>query len=103
MHTGERVEELLHDRVHRGLGQGAVSLEKLLAVAAGHEVEHDGEVLGAHVQPVAADDVRVHAHAQQLDLVLKVALRTQRERNGVLWCEWRAGAAAAACLQLRPA
>ena len=83
MHTGERVEELLHDRVHRRLGQGAVTFEQLLAVASRHEVEHDGEVLGAHVKPAAADDARVHAHAQQLDLVLEVALRTRRERSGV--------------------
>ena len=41
-------------------------------------VEQYGEVLGADVQPAAADDARVHAHAQQLDLVLEVALRTRR-------------------------
>ena len=41
-------------------------------------VEQEGEVLGADVQPAAADDARVHAHAQQLDLMLEVALRTRR-------------------------
>ena len=72
-------------------------LEELLAVAARHQVEQDGEVLvrvrvrvrveqdgevlGAHVQPAAADDARVDAHAQQLDLVLEVALRTRREER----------------------
>ncbi len=81
VHARERAEQLLHDRVHGGLCEGSVTLEELLAVAAGHQVEHDRQVLGAHVEAPAADDVRVHALAQQLDLVLEVDLRRPRVQS----------------------
>ena len=72
VHARQRVEQLLHDGVHCGLRKSAMPLQELLAVAAGHQIEHDGEILRAMVKAPAAYDARMNAHAQELDLVLKV-------------------------------
>ena len=78
VHARQRVEQLLHDGVHCGLRKSAMPLQELLAVAAGHQIEHDGEILRAMVKAPAAYDARMNAHAQELDLVLKVQLNITR-------------------------
>jgi hypothetical protein len=71
--VGERVAQLRDDAAHRHLGQAAVPLQQVLAVAALDQVQHKSNLLAALVQTAEADDVRVDAALQHAGLVLEGA------------------------------
>ena len=65
-----RRAQLRDHRVDRRLGEAAVALQQLLAVAARDELEHEPHLVAAQVQVFPAHDVRVVAEpVQQLVLV----------------------------------